>query len=177
MQSRFDLACRKHALSLPLRTTNSSILLLLAFASHLITQTNKTSINARWGQTAEPHHQWRLGLLKSYTALLPQSSVAVRVQPIISSHLISSILHLPIPLAMSAATAPGDAPLDAASGQAAPPAGRPRAGSMRRPLQPLDLPIIKHLNSNRVILASASPRRKQLLQQVWHHENDTVVQG
>ncbi|KAF3063225.1 maf-like protein domain-containing protein [Trichoderma breve] len=68
---------------------------------------------------------------------------------------------------MSAATAPGDAPSDAAaSGQAAPPAGRPRAGSMRRPLQPLDLPIIKHLNSNRVILASASPRRKQLLQQM-----------
>lgn len=89
MQSRFDLACRKHALSLPLRTNNSSILLLLAFASHLITQTNKTSINARWGQTAEPHHQWRLGLLKSYTALLPQSSIAVRVQPIISSHLLN----------------------------------------------------------------------------------------
>lgn len=79
---------------------------------------------------------------------------------------------------MSAATAPGDAPADAAaSGQAAPPAGRPRAGSMRRPLQPLDLPIIKHLNSNRVILASASPRRKALLQQVWRHENDMVVQA
>ncbi|KAL7943063.1 Maf-like domain-containing protein [Trichoderma barbatum] len=66
---------------------------------------------------------------------------------------------------MSANTS-GDTPPDSASGQGAPPAGRPRAGSMRRPLQPLDLPIIKHLNSKRVILASASPRRKQLLQQM-----------
>lgn len=31
---------------------------------------------------------------------------------------------------------------------------------------PLELPILKHLNSKRVILASASPRRKALLQQV-----------
>lgn len=63
---------------------------------------------------------------------------------------------------MSAPNAPGDAGPDSA-GLAA---GRPRAGSMRRPLQPLDIPIIRHLNSKRVILASASPRRKQLLQQV-----------
>lgn len=35
----------------------------------------------------------------------------------------------------------------------------------RRGPLPLDLPIIKHLNSQRVILASASPRRKALLQQ------------
>ncbi|KAK5992643.1 Maf-like protein C3G6.03c [Cladobotryum mycophilum] len=39
-------------------------------------------------------------------------------------------------------------------------------GPIRRPLQPLDLPIIKHLNSKRVVLASASPRRKALLQQM-----------
>ncbi|KAG6041646.1 hypothetical protein E4U41_003084 [Claviceps citrina] len=39
-------------------------------------------------------------------------------------------------------------------------------GPVRRPLQPLDLPIIRHLNSKRVVLASASPRRKALLQQV-----------
>ncbi|KAM0521099.1 hypothetical protein ACHAPE_002572 [Trichoderma viride] len=63
---------------------------------------------------------------------------------------------------MSAPNAPGDASPDSAG----PAAGRPRAGSMRRPLQPLDIPIIRHLNSKRVILASASPRRKQLLQQI-----------
>lgn len=40
------------------------------------------------------------------------------------------------------------------------------AGPVRRGPLPLNLPIIKHLNSNRVILASASPRRKALLQQV-----------
>lgn len=43
-------------------------------------------------------------------------------------------------------------------------------GGPPRPLRkgplPLDLPILKHLNSKRVILASASPRRKALLQQV-----------
>jgi hypothetical protein len=42
-------------------------------------------------------------------------------------------------------------------------------GPIRRPMQPLDLPIIKHLNSKRVVLASASPRRKALLQQVFAH--------
>ncbi|KAL6904524.1 inosine triphosphate pyrophosphatase-like protein [Trichoderma evansii] len=63
---------------------------------------------------------------------------------------------------MSTTKAPGDAGPDSTG----PAAGRPRAGSMRRPLQPLDIPIIKHLNSKRVILASASPRRKQLLQQI-----------
>ncbi|KOS17692.1 Maf-like protein [Escovopsis weberi] len=40
------------------------------------------------------------------------------------------------------------------------------AAPTRRPLQPLDLPIIRHLNSKRVVLASASPRRKALLQQM-----------
>lgn len=43
-------------------------------------------------------------------------------------------------------------------------------GTAQRPLRkgplPLELPILKHLNSKRVILASASPRRKALLQQV-----------
>ncbi|KAJ6781559.1 hypothetical protein PWT90_01554 [Aphanocladium album] len=37
---------------------------------------------------------------------------------------------------------------------------------MRRGPAPLEIPIIKHLNSKRVILASASPRRKALLQQI-----------
>lgn len=41
----------------------------------------------------------------------------------------------------------------------------PPTGARRMP-PPLDIPIIKHLNSKRVILASASPRRKALLQQV-----------
>ncbi|PFH62820.1 hypothetical protein XA68_11832 [Ophiocordyceps unilateralis] len=40
------------------------------------------------------------------------------------------------------------------------------AGPVRRPVQPLDIPILKHLNSKRVVLASASPRRKALLQQM-----------
>ena len=48
---------------------------------------------------------------------------------------------------------------DALAQRNAPPAVR------RGPL-PLNIPIIKHLNSSRVILASASPRRKALLQQV-----------
>ncbi|ENH61572.1 Maf-like protein C3G6.03c [Fusarium oxysporum f. sp. cubense race 1] len=42
-------------------------------------------------------------------------------------------------------------------------------GTPQRPLRkgpiPLELPILKHLNDKRVILASASPRRKALLQQ------------
>lgn len=41
-----------------------------------------------------------------------------------------------------------------------------RTPSLRRGPLPLDLPILKHLNSKRVVLASASPRRKALLQQV-----------
>ncbi|KAH7155613.1 inosine triphosphate pyrophosphatase-like protein [Dactylonectria estremocensis] len=36
---------------------------------------------------------------------------------------------------------------------------------IRRGPQPLEIPILKHLNSQRVILASASPRRRALLQQ------------
>lgn len=47
-------------------------------------------------------------------------------------------------------------------------AARPRAGAPppRKPPPPMDLPILAHLRSRRVILASASPRRKQLLAQV-----------
>ncbi|PHH67316.1 hypothetical protein CDD81_79 [Ophiocordyceps australis] len=48
---------------------------------------------------------------------------------------------------------------DAASGL------RP-SGSVARRLQPLDIPILTHLRSKRVVLASASPRRKALLQQM-----------
>ncbi|KYK56742.1 acetylserotonin methytransferase-like protein [Drechmeria coniospora] len=40
------------------------------------------------------------------------------------------------------------------------------SGPVRRPGQQLDIPIIKHLNSKRVVLASASPRRRVLLQQM-----------
>ncbi|OAA47848.1 Maf-like protein [Metarhizium rileyi] len=40
------------------------------------------------------------------------------------------------------------------------------AGPIRRPVQPLGIPIIKYLNTKRVVLASASPRRKALLQQI-----------
>lgn len=50
-------------------------------------------------------------------------------------------------------------------GNAPAPAPKP-TGPVRRPLQSLNLPIINHLNSKRVVLASASPRRKALLQQV-----------
>ncbi|KJZ76993.1 hypothetical protein HIM_03314 [Hirsutella minnesotensis 3608] len=45
-------------------------------------------------------------------------------------------------------------------------AGPRPSGPPRRILQPLDIPILKHLNSKRVVLASASPRRKALLQQI-----------
>ncbi|KHN95991.1 Maf-like protein [Metarhizium album ARSEF 1941] len=44
--------------------------------------------------------------------------------------------------------------------------GSRSAGPLRRPVQPLNLPIIKYLNTKRVVLASASPRRKALLQQL-----------
>jgi hypothetical protein len=44
------------------------------------------------------------------------------------------------------------------------------AGPVRRGPVPLDIPIIKHLNSKRVVLASASPRRKALLGQVRRPE-------
>ncbi|PHH72505.1 hypothetical protein CDD82_5935 [Ophiocordyceps australis] len=50
-------------------------------------------------------------------------------------------------------------PGDASSGL------RPSASTGRR-LQPLDIPILTHLRSKRVVLASASPRRKALLQQM-----------
>ncbi|CAM1504447.1 Fc.00g020380.m01.CDS01 [Cosmosporella sp. VM-42] len=42
---------------------------------------------------------------------------------------------------------------------------KPSAPIRKGPL-PLDIPIIKHLNAKRVVLASASPRRKALLQQI-----------
>ncbi|CAK7198554.1 hypothetical protein SEUCBS139899_001217 [Sporothrix eucalyptigena] len=63
----------------------------------------------------------------------------------------------------------------AAAGQALPvrPAGaassqpsRPPPGALRKPPTPLDVPILAHLRSHRVILASSSPRRKALLAQV-----------
>ncbi len=48
------------------------------------------------------------------------------------------------------------------AGSAAP----PPPGVLRKPPPPLDVPIITHLRSRRVILASASPRRKALLAQI-----------
>lgn len=42
---------------------------------------------------------------------------------------------------------------------------RPRAPSLRKPA-PLELPILTYLRSHKVILASASPRRKMLLSQI-----------
>ena len=41
-----------------------------------------------------------------------------------------------------------------------------QSAPVRRGPLPLDIPILSYLNSKRVILASASPRRKTLLQQV-----------
>lgn len=51
------------------------------------------------------------------------------------------------------------------------------AGPIRKPVQPLDLPIIKHLNTKRVVLASASPRRKALLQQVYNKNAPLYTYG
>ncbi|KFA64402.1 hypothetical protein S40285_01056 [Stachybotrys chlorohalonatus IBT 40285] len=48
-------------------------------------------------------------------------------------------------------------------------AARRQSLPLRRGPIPLDIPIIKYLNSKRVILASASPRRKALLQQIGLH--------
>jgi septum formation protein len=52
-------------------------------------------------------------------------------------------------------------------------------GTAQRPLRkgplPLELPILTHLNSKRVILASASPRRKALLQQVCKNSSSISV--
>jgi septum formation protein len=58
---------------------------------------------------------------------------------------------------------PGYEQSAAEHGAAQPPQNRP---PMRKGPLPLDLPVIKYLNSKRVILASASPRRKALLQQM-----------
>ncbi|KAH7001464.1 inosine triphosphate pyrophosphatase-like protein [Ilyonectria destructans] len=65
---------------------------------------------------------------------------------------------------MADSNIPSDPPpyTDKADEGAAPP--RPNLPIRKGP-QPLELPILKHLNSNRVILASASPRRRALLQQ------------
>ncbi|ERS95971.1 septum formation protein [Sporothrix schenckii 1099-18] len=58
-------------------------------------------------------------------------------------------------------------PAAAPDGSAAAASGRPRiVPPPRKPPPPMDLPILAHLRSRRVILASASPRRKQLLAQV-----------
>ncbi|KAF6833359.1 acetylserotonin methytransferase-like protein [Colletotrichum plurivorum] len=54
----------------------------------------------------------------------------------------------------------------AAAAARPPPAGGPGPGPGPRPPLPLNLPIISYLKSKRVILASASPRRRQLLAQV-----------
>jgi hypothetical protein len=54
----------------------------------------------------------------------------------------------------------------AAAEHGAAPRPPPTRPPVRKGPLPLDIPIIKYLNSKRVILASASPRRKALLQQV-----------
>ncbi|KAF7550120.1 hypothetical protein G7046_g8119 [Stylonectria norvegica] len=67
---------------------------------------------------------------------------------------------------MSAAKTSKDAPSNpsaAATGQSPPPQ---QSLPIRKGPIPLDIPILKHLNSKRVVLASMSPRRKALLQQV-----------
>ncbi|POR31674.1 Acetylserotonin methytransferase-like protein (ASMTL), putative [Tolypocladium paradoxum] len=61
---------------------------------------------------------------------------------------------------------PRDPPLEYSAAAAEHVAGPRPSGPVRRPVQPLSLPILKHLNAKRVILASASPRRKALLQQI-----------
>jgi septum formation protein len=53
---------------------------------------------------------------------------------------------------------------DAAAQHSALPS-RPPPGKLRAPL-PLDIPVLNQLRGKRIILASASPRRKQLLAQV-----------
>ena len=70
---------------------------------------------------------------------------------------------------MSDSKTPLDPPPDydkAAAEHGVPAPPRPAGPPGRRPIEPLNLPILKHLNSKRVILASASPRRKALLHQV-----------
>ncbi|KAF4980155.1 hypothetical protein FZEAL_3774 [Fusarium zealandicum] len=62
------------------------------------------------------------------------------------------------------AATPSDPPPDYDKSNDGKGAPRPNVPLRKGPL-PLDLPILKHLNSKRVILASASPRRKALLQQ------------
>ncbi len=62
---------------------------------------------------------------------------------------------------------PSDPPPEYSPAEHAAAGTGPRPGGpVRRPVQPLDIPIIRHLNAKRVVLASASPRRKALLQQV-----------
>ncbi|KND91121.1 Maf-like protein C3G6.03c [Tolypocladium ophioglossoides CBS 100239] len=67
---------------------------------------------------------------------------------------------------MADSTTPRDPPPGYTAAAAEHGAGPRPSGPVRRPVLPLDLPILKHLNAKRVILASASPRRKALLQQI-----------
>ncbi|OAQ76287.1 acetylserotonin methytransferase-like protein (ASMTL) [Purpureocillium lilacinum] len=71
------------------------------------------------------------------------------------------------PPAMTDSKIPSDPPPEYSPAEHAAAGTGPRPGGpVRRPVQPLDIPIIRHLNAKRVVLASASPRRKALLQQV-----------
>ncbi|KZF22077.1 Maf-domain-containing protein [Xylona heveae TC161] len=56
---------------------------------------------------------------------------------------------------------------------AIPPPGAPLKGPLRAPF-PLDIPELNFLRDKRVILASASPRRKMLLAQIGLHNLDIV---
>ncbi|KAH7027411.1 inosine triphosphate pyrophosphatase-like protein [Microdochium trichocladiopsis] len=58
----------------------------------------------------------------------------------------------------------GSLPIRTPGGAPPPPPGRRRGGSI--PPQPLELPILKYMKTHRVILASASPRRRGMFAQL-----------
>lgn len=80
---------------------------------------------------------------------------------------------------MSDLKVPGDLPPNyeqSATEHGVTKAPRPPAPGLRK-IMPLNIPIISYLNSKRVILASASPRRKALLQQVRQSDMASVSQA
>lgn len=80
-----------------------------------------------------------------------------------------TLLTKPIPKPKYSAmdiTNPNDPPPDYITAAAASGLRLRQTAPIRRGPYPLDLPVLRHLSSQRVILASASPRRKALLSQL-----------
>jgi threonyl-tRNA synthetase len=74
-------------------------------------------------------------------------------------------------------TTPSDPPPDYITAARAHGIPLRQSAPIRKGPFPLELPILSYLRSKRVILASASPRRKALLAQVSRLRNQTSMQS